>query len=139
SARCDFRGVRAGRRRQHAGVWRHRAGPHHRAPPCTANGRRDCRGKRARQRLNIHADAAASLRRVGGTPRLKTILVVEDVELNRDLLAQLLEDKYRLVFAANGVAALERAAATKPDLILKDLSLPRMDGWESARRLKADS
>ena len=70
---------------------------------------------------------------------MKTILVVEDVELNRDLLAQLLEDKYRLVFATNGVAALERAAATKPDLILMDLSLPRMDGWESARRLKADS
>ena len=70
---------------------------------------------------------------------MKTILVVEDVELNRDLLVQLLEDKYRLVFAADGVAALECAAATKPDLILMDLSLPRMDGWEAARRLKADA
>jgi len=70
---------------------------------------------------------------------LRTVLVVEDVELNRDLLVQLLEDKCRLIFAADGVAALERAAATKPDLILMDLSLPRMDGWEAARRLKADA
>jgi len=70
---------------------------------------------------------------------LRTVLVVEDVELNRDLLVQLLEDKCRLIFAADGVAALERAAETKPDLILMDLSLPRMDGWEASRRLKADA
>ena len=70
---------------------------------------------------------------------MKTILIVEDVELNRDLLVQLLEDKYRLAFAADGAAAVERAAATHPDMILMDLSLPRMDGWEAARRLKADA
>ena len=69
---------------------------------------------------------------------MKTILIVEDIELNRDLLAQLLEDDHRLVFAEDGVAALARAAETKPDLILMDLSLPRMDGWEATRRLKAD-
>ncbi len=69
---------------------------------------------------------------------MKTILIVEDIELNRELLAQLLEDDHRLVFAEDGVAALERAAETRPDLILMDLSLPRMDGWEATRRLKAD-
>ncbi|MGE5338801.1 MAG: response regulator [Gemmatimonadota bacterium] len=69
---------------------------------------------------------------------MKTILIVEDIELNRDLLAQLLEDHYRLVFAADGIAALERAAVERPDLVLMDLSLPRMDGWEATRRLKAD-
>jgi two-component system cell cycle response regulator DivK len=69
---------------------------------------------------------------------MKTILIVEDIELNRDLLAQLLEDKHRIVFAEDGVAALERAAEAKPDLILMDLSLPRMDGWEATRRLKRD-
>ena len=69
---------------------------------------------------------------------MKTILIVEDVALNRELLVQLLEDDYRLVLAADGVAALERAAESKPDLILMDLSLPRMDGWEATRRLKAD-
>jgi len=70
---------------------------------------------------------------------LKTILIVEDVELNRDLLVQLLEDDYRLVLANDGLSALERAAQAKPDLILMDLSLPRMDGWEATRRLKADA
>jgi len=70
---------------------------------------------------------------------MKTILIVEDIELNRDLLAQLLEDEHRLVFAADGLAALERAAEARPDLILMDLSLPRMDGWEATRRLKADA
>jgi two-component system, cell cycle response regulator DivK len=69
---------------------------------------------------------------------MKTVLIVEDIELNRELLAQLLEDKHLLVFAEDGVAALARAAETKPDLILMDLSLPRLDGWEATRRLKAD-
>lgn len=69
---------------------------------------------------------------------MKTILIVEDIELNRELLAQLLEDIYQLVFAEDGVAALERAADSKPDVILMDLSLPRLDGWEATRRLKAD-
>jgi len=69
---------------------------------------------------------------------MKTVLIVEDVALNRDLLIQLLEDRYRLIVAEDGAAALERAAAERPDLILMDLSLPRMDGWEATRRLKAD-
>jgi len=70
---------------------------------------------------------------------MSTILIVEDIELNRDLLAQLLEDEHALVFAVDGLAALERAAETRPDLILMDLSLPRLDGWEATRRLKADA
>jgi two-component system, cell cycle response regulator DivK len=70
---------------------------------------------------------------------MKTILIVEDVELNRDLLVQLLEDDYRLVLAADGQAAIQKAEEAKPDLILMDLSLPRMDGWEATRRLKADT
>jgi two-component system, cell cycle response regulator DivK len=68
---------------------------------------------------------------------LKTILIVEDVALNRELLVQLLEGDYRLQIAEDGEQALERAAATRPDLVLMDLSLPRMDGWEATRRLKA--
>ena len=64
---------------------------------------------------------------------MKTVLIVEDIELNRELLAQLLEEDHRLVFAEDGVAALERAAEIRPDLILMDLSLPRMDGWEATR------
>ena len=69
---------------------------------------------------------------------MKTILIVEDVPLNRDLLVQLLEDRYQLIIAEDGEAALDCAAQDKPDLILMDLSLPRLDGWEATRRLKAD-
>jgi two-component system cell cycle response regulator DivK len=69
---------------------------------------------------------------------MKTILIVEDVELNRDLLVQLLEDDYRLLLAEDGVAALACASEHAPDLILMDLSLPRMDGWEATRRLKSE-
>ena len=69
---------------------------------------------------------------------MKTVLIVEDVELNRELLVQLLEDDYRLVLAHDGQAALEKARDERPDLILMDLSLPRLDGWEATRRLKSD-
>jgi Response regulator containing a CheY-like receiver domain and an HD-GYP domain len=66
------------------------------------------------------------------------VLIVEDVEINTDLLIQLLEDDYELVTAADGAAGLAVARREMPDLILLDLSLPVMDGWETARRLKED-
>jgi CheY-like chemotaxis protein len=69
---------------------------------------------------------------------MKKILVVEDVELNRDLVAQLLEDDYQVLTAPDGAAGLRLAHRERPDLILMDLSLPVMDGWEAARRIKAD-
>ncbi len=66
------------------------------------------------------------------------VLIVEDVEINTDLLIQLLEDDYELVTAADGAAGLAAARREVPDIILLDLSLPVMDGWETARRLKDD-
>lgn len=68
---------------------------------------------------------------------MKRILVVEDVEFNRDLLVQLLEEEYEILTAMDGAAGLELAAGEYPDLILLDLSLPLIDGWEVIRRLKA--
>src|SRR5438128_759385 len=68
---------------------------------------------------------------------MKRILIVEDVELNRDLLTQLLEEDYELVSAADGAAGVEKAKSEQPDLILMDLSLPVIDGWEATRRIKA--
>src|SRR5436305_12859393 len=68
---------------------------------------------------------------------MKKILIVEDVELNRDLLTQLLEEDYELSCAADGAAGVEKATSEQPDLILMDLSLPVIDGWEATRRIKA--
>ncbi len=67
---------------------------------------------------------------------MKKILIVEDMEMNRDLLNQLLEDDYELVEAVNGREGLEMAASEKPDLILLDIGLPGMDGWEVSAKLK---
>src|SRR5262245_7916309 len=69
---------------------------------------------------------------------MKRILVIEDVEFNRDLLVQLLEDTYEILTAGNGAEGLEVARRERPDLVLMDLSLPVMDGWEATRRFKAD-
>ena len=70
---------------------------------------------------------------------MKKILIVEDVELNIDLLVQLLEDDYELVIARDGLAGLEAASREHPDLVLMDMSLPGMDGWQAAHSLKADT
>ena len=69
---------------------------------------------------------------------MKKILIVEDVEFNRDLLVQLLEEDYEILTATDGAAGLELAKTEHPDLILMDLSLPVVDGWEATRRIKAN-
>jgi two-component system, cell cycle response regulator DivK len=67
------------------------------------------------------------------------ILVVDDFEDNREMYTQFLRfSGYRVAEAVDGIEALDKAAALKPDLIVMDLSLPRMDGWEATRRLKKD-
>jgi two-component system, cell cycle response regulator DivK len=74
-----------------------------------------------------------------GDDMMKKILIVEDVEFNRDLIVQLLEDTYDVLTAADGAEGLQLAAREHPDLILMDLSLPVIDGWEATRRLKANA
>ena len=69
---------------------------------------------------------------------MKKILIVEDIELNVDLLVQILEDDYALVIASDGVSAVAKAVHERPDLILMDMSLPIMDGWEATRRIKSN-
>lgn len=70
---------------------------------------------------------------------MKKVLVVEDVDFNRELIVQLLEDKYEVIEAVNGQQGVELAERERPELILMDLSLPVMDGWEATRRLKANA
>ncbi len=66
------------------------------------------------------------------------ILIVEDNEDNRDMLSRRLERKgYAVLTACDGEAGLEAARRDTPDLILMDMSLPVIDGWEATRRLKA--
>ncbi len=67
------------------------------------------------------------------------ILLVEDNEMNRDMLARRLGRKgYEVAIAVDGLQGLETAQAGGFDLILMDMSLPVLDGWEATRRLKAD-
>ena len=68
------------------------------------------------------------------------ILVVDDYQDAREMYAEYLQfSGYRVAEARNGNEAVEQALALKPALILMDLSLPGMDGWEATRRLKADA
>jgi len=67
------------------------------------------------------------------------LLLVEDNDMNRDMLSRrLLRRGYALVFAGDGQQAVEMAASEAPDLILMDMGLPVVDGWEATRRIKAD-
>jgi len=67
---------------------------------------------------------------------LKTILIVEDTELNINLLTQLLEEDYNLLVAKDGEQGVSMAQRETPDLILMDISLPILDGYEATRRIR---
>lgn len=68
------------------------------------------------------------------------LLLVEDNEMNRDMLSRRLERKgFSVVCAMDGQEGINRARAEKPDLILMDMSLPVLDGWQATRTLKADA
>ena len=67
---------------------------------------------------------------------MKTILIVEDIELNIDLLTQILEEDYNLLIAKDGIQGVEIAKSNKPDLVLMDISLPGMDGYEATSRIR---
>jgi two-component system cell cycle response regulator DivK len=67
------------------------------------------------------------------------ILLVEDNEMNRDMLSRRLQRRgYEVVIAVDGRQGVEMAQTQAPDLILMDISLPVLDGWEATRRLKAN-
>jgi two-component system cell cycle response regulator DivK len=67
---------------------------------------------------------------------LKTILIVEDTDLNIDLLTQILEDKYKILVAKDGSQGVSMTEQNTPDLVLMDISLPIMDGYEATRIIR---
>ena len=69
---------------------------------------------------------------------MKKVLVVQDDKLNGGLNVQLLEEEYEVLTANDGIEALQMARKHTPDIVLMDMSLPVMDGWEVTRRFKID-
>ena len=70
---------------------------------------------------------------------MSKLLLVEDNELNRDMLSRRLQRKgYEVVIAVDGIQGITMAQSEAPDLILLDMSIPLMDGWEVTRRLKGE-
>jgi len=68
------------------------------------------------------------------------ILLIEDNEMNRDMLSRRLERKgYETIIAVDGQEGVEKTESEKPDLVLMDMSLPVLDGWEATRKLKSNS
>jgi CheY-like chemotaxis protein/anti-sigma regulatory factor (Ser/Thr protein kinase) len=84
--------------------------------------------------------AAPPARPAPGPVRTRTaaVLIVDDSKENRDFLTQLLEKQYRTLIAEDGTSAIRMAQRERPDIILMDLSLPVVDGWEAARTIKSD-
>jgi len=68
----------------------------------------------------------------------KKVLVVEDDADCRDLITLILEDDYQVISAVNGEEALESIEREKPDIVLLDIMIPRIDGWEVLKKLRAD-
>src|SRR3954451_15169895 len=107
--------------------------------PSGKNGRKSAASaKKARATAGERSDAASaetSSEQGGGA----LVLVVDDYQDAREMCCEYLTYcGFRVAEARNGQEAIEKAAQLLPDLILMDLSLPGMDGWEATRRLKAD-
>lgn len=92
----------------------------------------------AREKSRPVAPVAPSTRPARGTARERAVLIVDDSKENRDFLTQLLERQYRTLIAEDGASAIQMAHRERPDIILMDLSLPVLDGWEAARTIKSD-
>ena len=68
------------------------------------------------------------------------VLLVEDNEINRDMLSRRLTRRgFEVIFAVDGQQGVDLARSERPDIILMDMSLPVLDGWEATRRVKADN
>src|ERR1700731_4309997 len=101
-----------------------------------------CRHTRMFASAMVHTDADVTHQGTEMTTKTERprVLLVDDYPDAREMYTEYLEfSGFDVVQASNGMEALERAAEDTPDIILMDLSLPVMDGWEATRRLKADA
>lgn len=67
---------------------------------------------------------------------MKTILIIEDIDINIELLTQLLEDTYHVIIAKDGATGVSMVFENHPDLVLMDISLPVMDGYTATRNIR---
>lgn len=96
------------------------------------------KGGQALNQVVAEAQRIVNEQRAASAARLPRVLYVEDSAQNRDIVRRYLQDVFDLIEAEDGEHGLHRASRDSPDLILMDLSLPRVDGWEATRRIKAD-
>ena len=135
----DLRGVPAGRQLQHPEEGRDRSRPGDRQADRRAPRRPDLGGVHPRPGLDLPVRAAGAGRAAGGGAVSKRILVVEDHEENRRILRLLLTKAgFELIEAETGEDGVRLAETERPDLILMDIQLPGLDGYEATRRIKAN-
>src|SRR5262249_39106047 len=114
-------------------------GPRGRLHPARGRGRADRNGRPYYSEFPAHRARRA---RAGGRRRtaMARILLVDDNEMTRDMLSRGLQRKgHAVLLALDGAEGVAAARTQKPDLILMDMSLPVLDGWEATRQLKADA
>src|SRR6185295_3289691 len=134
-----LRGLPAGRQRADAPVHRRRPRAGHLPSPHADAGRGAHRAQRAGRGLDVHAHDAAHPTGLTMTADPLLVLLVDDYPDNRDIYVQFLTySGLRVEEAENGHQALDKAFELHPDVIVMDLSLPGLDGWEATRRLKND-
>ena len=138
-------GIQSDRHRQTTQIRRHRTWSGDQSPSRASHGRRHNGDERAGPRLRLHSHAAALQRTsrrgclTGTEAEHLRILYVEDNDDNTYMLKMRLERQgIDVLVSRDGLAAIATAQLARPDLILMDLGLPILDGWEAARRLKAD-
>ena len=112
-------------------------------PPPGADPRRhDRAGEHGRERLDVHPAPAGESEAPMSAPKKREqplVLVVEDYQDAREMYAAYLQfSGFEVAEAGNGIEAIEKTQELLPDIVLMDLALPRMDGWEATRRLKND-
>ena len=138
-SRENLRGLPSGRQHRGEAVRRHRPRPVDLPPPGDHARRENRIGERGRTRLDVHVGRGGFSAKMTSDNLAPLVLVVDDYQDAREMYAEyLVFSGFRVAEASNGLEAVQQAFELTPDIILMDLSLPGMDGWEATRRIKMD-